>query len=473
MADPSPASIAHRLEREFGADRVVHASDDRLANYARDEGYEGPYPPACAVLCESAEEVAAVLARAERERVPVTPRGAGSGMTGGCLPIHGGIVLSTERMQSVREIDEGDLVAVVEPGVITGEVQRRAEAAGMFYPPDPASLAFCSIGGNAATNAGGPRAFKYGVTRDYVLGLEVALVGGEVLRVGRRTTKGVTGYDLVGGFVGAEGTFGVITELTLRLLPNPPAVSTLLCAFPDMDTAAGAITALMGDGVRPRALEIADRSAIDHVRHRTRYAFPTGAMAIALIELDGDPEGLEATSIRVGERCEDAGAIDVRVAQSSSERRSLWDARRAISPALKEAHRHKISEDICVPRSALPEMLRRIGQLAAGTDIETATFGHAGDGNLHVNLLIDQDRHEPRVADRIHQTVTRLFEETVALGGTLSGEHGIGLAKRDFMHLEQSPRVLAWQRRWKQMWDPNEILNPGKVLPPRPRVCAE
>lgn len=473
MAQLDQGDIAQRLERELGAGNVLLPDDARLGDYGRDESDEGSFPPDCAALCESAEEVASVLAIAKERKIPVTPRGAGSGMTGGCLPLRGGIVLSTERMQRIREIDAGDLVAVVEPGVITGVLGSEAQEAGLFYPPDPASLSFCSIGGNAATNAGGPRAFKYGVTREYVLGLEVALAGGERLGVGRRTTKGVTGYDLTAGFVGAEGTFGVITELTLRLLPDPPAISTLVAAFRDVDAATNAISALIGDGVRPRALELADRAAIEHVRERSRYPFPAEAGAIALIELDGDPEGTEATTLRVGERCEASGALDVRVAQSSSERRSLWEARRGISPALRDAHRHKISEDICVPRSALPEMLRRLDRLAARTNIPVATFGHAGDGNLHVNLLVDRDRRDPEVAERIRRALAELFEETVALRGTLSGEHGIGLAKRDFMPLEHSERLLAWQRRWKQMWDPDEILNPGKILPPRPARCVE
>ena len=473
MAPTESPDIAHRLERELGASAVLRPADAKLADYARDESPERAYPPDCAALCESSEQVAAVLAIAREQGVPVTPRGAGSGMTGGCLPVRGGVVLSTERMQRIREIDPDDLVAVVEPGVITGELQREVEEAGLFYPPDPASLAFCSIGGNAATNAGGPRAFKYGVTREYVLGLEVALAGGELLRIGRRTVKGVTGYDLVAGFVGSEGTFGVITELVLKLLPKPPAIATLLAAFPDVDGAAAAISALIGDGIRPRALELADRLAIEHVRDRTRYAFPTNAGAIALIELDGDHHGIEATTIAVGERCEQAGALDVRVAQSSSERRALWEARRQISPALRDAHRHKVSEDICVPRSALPEMLRRIDRLAARTDIPIATFGHAGDGNLHVNLLLDADLDDPAVAARLERAVTGLFEETIALRGTLSGEHGIGLSKRDYMHLEQSERLLEWQRRLKRLWDPDELLNPGKILPARPAACVE
>ena len=239
------------------------------------------------MLVESTEQAAAVLRICLEHKVPVTPRGAGSGMCGGALPVEGGVVLSTERMTRIKEIDPGDLVAVVEPGVVTGQLQQAVEAQQLFYPPDPASLEFCSIGGNASTNAGGPRAFKYGVTREYILGLEVALMGGEVLRCGRRTSKGVTGYDLVAGFVGTEGTFGVITELTVKLLPLPVAAATVLGVFSDVATAGAAISALLRDGLRPRVLELADRASIEAIRPRSRYRFPDGAGAIVLLEVDG------------------------------------------------------------------------------------------------------------------------------------------------------------------------------------------
>ena len=460
------------LERELGRDRVILPGDPRLADYGRDESPLGPYPADAAVLPRTTEEVAAVLRLCAEHRIPVTPRGAGSGMVGGALPVRGGVVLSVETMQAIREISTDDLVAVVEPGVVTGTLQEAVEAQGLFYPPDPASLGFCSIGGNAAVNAGGPRAFRYGVTREYVLGLEVGLIGGEVLRVGRRTTKGVTGYDLTAGFVGSEGTFGVITELTLRLLPNPPAVATLLAVFRQVTDAARAITALIGRGLRPRVIELADRASIDHVRPRSRYPFPADAGAIALLEVDGDPDGLAGQLERIGAACEAAGAIDVLAADDPAQRRALWEARRQISPSLRAAHPTKVSEDVCVPRGAIVEMLARIDRIAAETGLMVAVFGHAGDGNLHVNLLADQPPDHPATRARIEHGVTRLFTETVALRGTLSGEHGIGLTKRDHLELEQGERLIAWQRRWKAMWDPLDLLNPGKVLPLR-RGCSE
>jgi glycolate oxidase len=470
---PAP-DIAVVLERELGAERVIGPGHERIEDYARDESpLPQCFPPACAVLVESTEQAAAVLRICLERRVPVTPRGAGSGMVGGALPLEGGVVLSTERMTRIKEIDAGDLVAVVEPGVITGTLQAQVEAQGLFYPPDPASLEFCSIGGNAATNAGGPRAFKYGVTREYMLGLEVALMGGEVLRCGRRTAKGVTGYDLVAGFVGTEGTFGVITELVVKLLPNPPAAATVLAIFADMPAAGAAISALLREGLRPRVLEIADRNSIDHVRPKSRYRFPANAGAIVLLEVDGEPDAMPGMMEKIGLRCDDLGALDVLAATEPADRRAVWEARRLISPSLKQAYRVKVNEDVCVPRGRIIEMLARIDRVSADTGIPCAVFGHAGDGNLHVNLLSNDDPADPAVQARMWGAAEQIFAHTIALGGTLSGEHGIGLTKRDYVHLEQSERVLEWQRRWKLMWDPANLLNPGKKLPARRPACSE
>jgi glycolate oxidase len=382
-------------------------------------------------------------------------------------------VLSTERMQRIKEIDPGDLVAVVEPGVITGKLQEEVEAHGLFYPPDPASLEFCSIGGNAATNAGGPRAFKYGVTREYILGLEVALMGGEVLRCGRRTAKGVTGYDLVAGFVGTEGTFGVITELCVKLLPKPTGAATVLAVFANVAAAGQAITALLRGGLRPRVLELADRASIDVIRPKSRYRFPANAGAIVLIEVDGDPDTMAAQMEKVGLACDELGALDVLAATEAPERAAIWQARRLISPSLKEAYRVKVNEDVCVPRGKIVDMLARVERVSAETGIETVVFGHAGDGNLHVNLLSHEDPQDRAVQARMWAAAKMVFAHTIELGGTLSGEHGIGLTKRDYVPMEQSAQLIEWQRRWKSLWDPSGLLNPGKILPARPRVCHE
>ena len=468
------SDIAHVLERELGAHAIVGPGHERLDDYGRDESpLQELYPPACAVLVESTEQAAAVLKICLEHKVPVTPRGAGSGMCGGALPVAGGVVLSTERMQRIKEIDAGDLIAIVEPGVVTGKLQEAVEAERLFYPPDPASLEFCSIGGNAATNAGGPRAFKYGVTREYVLGLEVALMGGEVLRCGRRTAKGVTSYDLVAGFVGTEGTFGVITELTLKLLPLPVAAATVLGVFDSVATAGAAISALLRDGLRPRVLELADRYSIDVIRDKSRYRFPANAGAIVLIEVDGEPEAMDLMMEKIGLRCDELGALDVLAATEPAERRNVWEARRLISPSLKAGYRIKLNEDICVPRGRIVQMLARVDQIAAETGIPIAVFGHAGDGNLHVNILSNDDPHDPAVKQHLWGAAQQIFAHTIELGGTLSGEHGIGLTKRDYIRMEQSEQLLEWQRRWKAMWDPSGLLNPGKRLPERQRACSE
>ncbi len=465
--------VIERLRQTIGSKHVITRDDDALEDYSRDESGLGPFPADCAVRCQSAQQVDAVLAIALETNTPVTPRGAGSGKVGGALPIQGGIVLSTEDMQSIVEIDPEDLIAVVQPGVITGELQSAVEELGMFYPPDPASLEYCSIGGNAAANAGGPRAFKYGVTREYILGMEVSLMSQERLRFGRRTSKGVTGYDLVAGFVGSEGTFGVTTELTVKLLPKPAAVQTLLAIFPKLSVAGSAITALIKEGFRPRTMELMDQVAIDYVRAEHGSPIPKGSAAATLIEIDGNEEGLDDALMRLGMTMEEAGASNVLVAQNEAERRRLWQARRLVSPTLTAACRHKVSEDICVPRGAMIEMIRRIESLGQEFPFRIGCYGHAGDGNLHVNIMCDEDPADPAVKAQLDSCVRRLFEHTIDLRGTLSGEHGIGLSKRDYMPMEQGAALLEWQRRWKAMWDPRDLLNPGKVLPARPRACHE
>ncbi len=451
------------LERELGAARVL--ASDRAARYGQDESNLGSFPPDAVVLAETREEVALVLRLAAERGVPVVPRGAGTGMTGGALATEGGIVLSTERMTRIKEIDRESLIAVVEPGVITGTLQEAVEDLGLFYPPDPASLSMCSLGGNVAENAGGPRAFKYGVTREYVLGLEVVLPGGQVLRPGRRTAKGVTGYDVTALFVGSEGTLGITTEVTLKLLPLPAAVGTLLALFRDVHAASLAVTSIIGAGHRPRALELLDATALDHVRPKSQFPIPPEARAAVLIEVDGEPEAIEPTCVRIGQVCERAGAYEVILAKDEKDRRQLWHARRIVSSSLKEAHRWKLSEDVAVPRGAMPVLIDRVHEIGKRHGLGMASYGHAGDGNLHVNVLSERAREEDGVKDHVRAAVADVFRETLALGGTLSGEHGIGLAKRDYVAWEQAPELIEFQRKLKALCDPQNLLNPGKMLP--------
>jgi glycolate oxidase len=455
--------IYEQLTRELGPGRVLRG-EDHLEPYARDESRLGHFPPDAAVLAESADEVALVLRLAKQWRVPVTPRGAGTGKTGGALAVRGGIVLSTERMRRIKLVDADDLIAVVEPGVITGDLMTAVEAERLFYAPDPASLAISSLGGNVAENAGGPRAFKYGVTRDWVLGVDVALMGGDRAFLGRRTHKGVTGFDMAGLFVGSEGVLGVATEITVRLIGLPEATGLLLAVMPDAVTAGRAVTALVRHGLRPRALELLDKTTIDHVRPHAPYKLPADAGAALLVELDGEAHAMEANLMRIGGLCEELGAREVLVARDEADRERIWKTRRLCSESLTRAHRFKLSEDVVVPTGSIPEMFARLQQVGVRHGLLIAAYGHAGDGNLHVNILSDEDAADPGVRRRIDNAIDDVFREALALGGTLSGEHGIGIAKSRYMSWEQSPHLIELQKSLKRIFDPEGLMNPGKIF---------
>lgn len=449
-----------RLVRLLGPRRAP-TDPDLVEPYCSDESGLGRFEPDAVALVESLEEIREVLRFAALDHVAVVPRGLGTGLTGGALATEGGIVLSTERLARVVDVDRRNLLAVVQPGVVTGQFQEQVEQLGLFYPPDPASLDSCSLGGNVAENAGGPRAFKYGVTREYVLGLELALMGGKRLRLGRRSVKGVTGLDVTALVVGSEGLLGVISEVTLKLLPRPQAVATFLAQFNDAVTACEAVTGLILRGYRPRTLEFLDRQILEHLRQKGTWPIPPGAGALLLIELDGEAEVLEAQMLAAAEVCEATGAKDILVATDEARRRQMWDMRRNANPVITEMHRFKVSEDVCVPRVHIPEMIRRLDALAAQHDVLIASFGHAGDGNLHVNMLFDDEA----VKARLGALVRGVFQAALDLGGTLSGEHGIGLAKRGYVHLEQPPELIRLQQELKQIFDPRGLMNPGKLLP--------
>jgi glycolate oxidase len=459
---PSRAAIDRakiELERRIGQSKVLTGVEACLA-YASDDSDVGGRAPDAVVIAATASDVAATLAVAQSCDVPVTPRAGGTGRTGGAVPVAGGIVLATHALARLKEIDRANLVAVVEPGVITGELHAAVEREGLFYAPDPNSLESCMIGGNVAENAGGPRAFKYGVTRDWVLGLEVVLVGGRVLRTGRRTAKGVTGYDVTALLVGSEGTLGVFTEATLRLAHKPPAVATAVALFSDVRAAADGVLAVVASGVVPRCLELLDAATLEAVRAAGVPVDPR-AGAMLLIEVDG--EAAEAALLRVGEIA--AGCprnVDVLVAQDGAQRDRLWAARRMLSKATRTLARHKLSEDVVVPRTRIADLLARAEAIGAETGVRQLAYGHAGDGNLHVNFLWNDDAERPAV-DR---AIGLLMRATIELGGTLSGEHGIGVSKAPYLALEQSEDLIALQRDIKRVFDPKGLLNPGKIFPP-------
>ncbi len=446
------------LDRAVGQSKLVLDEAARRL-YAEDDSQSEACMPDVVVIAESRDDVAAVMRIAQDNEVPVTPRAAGSGRTGGAVPVAGGIVLATHALNKVIHIDKNDLIAVVQPGVILGAFHELVEAENLFYAPDPNSADMCMIGGNVAENAGGPRAFKYGSTRDHVLGLEACFMGGTTMRVGKRVVKGVTGYDVTALLVGSEGTLGVFTEITLRLLPKPRHVATLLALYTDVHAAGASVSRLIAAGLVPRCIEMMDKETLQAVR-AAGNAIDEKAGAMLLIEVDG--EDAEAQLERLGNALADAdGTIDLVVAQDAAQRSRLWAARKSLSYATRKLATHKIAEDVVVPRSRIGALLERAEAIATREDVRHLTYGHAGDGNLHVNFLWDTPDEEPRVA----RAVESLMRATIDLGGTLSGEHGIGLAKAPYLSLEQSPELITLQKDLKRVFDPKGLLNPGKIFP--------
>ncbi len=416
--------------------------------------------PSAVAWPENTEEVIRIMRYAYENDIPVVPRGAGTGMTGGSLPLSGCIVISLERMNRLIEIDRENMTVLVEPGIINGKLQREVEKDGLFYPPDPASMNFCTIGGNVAENAGGPRALKYGVTRDYVMELEAVLPDGSLIRTGYRTHKGVAGYDLTRLLVGSEGTLAVITKIRLRLLPLPEDVITLLAFFDDLSIAGKAVTSILTARVIPRTLEFMDRDAIKAVEH----FHPLGLSdieALLLIEIDGPVNTIKKEAGKVVEILNKLGA-DVRIAEDEDARDRLWEARRSISPALYHISPHKINQDIVVPRNRIPEMIVALKRLSDKSGLKIVNFGHAGDGNIHVNIMVDKkDEEEYRKGQAV---VKDIFELALSMGGTISGEHGIGITKLPYIQMEIKEKELSLMKGIKSVFDPGGILNPGKAI---------
>lgn len=455
--------LAQALGRIVG-DRHVVLDEAALQPFSKDETHGlQPVMPHCAVRPSDGTQVQQVVDVCRQLNVPLTPRGAGSGRSGGCVPVHGGVVMAFDRMASILEVDPADGVAVVEPGVVLQALQERVESVGLFYPPDPASLSWCTLGGNVAENAGGPRALKYGVTRDHVLGAEVVLPTGERCNVGRRTMKGVSGYDLAALMCGSEGTLGVLTRLTLRLLPLPRHVETALFCFGTARDAASAVTAIMQSGVHPRTLEYLDAMTLEAVRPVSRCPLPQQVAAALVVETDGNhPEGVFADLQRAAEVAQQHHATQVLVAQGEAQRADIWDMRHKLSAATRAITGHKVSEDVVVPRGRVVEMVAQVAAVGEALGLRTCAFGHAGDGNLHVQILVEDP---VRQKDAVARCLTQMTRAALALGGVISGEHGVGVAKRHLLSLEQGPEVLALQRRIKHAFDPTGFLNPGKIFP--------
>ena len=456
-------SLAAELRRVLDADASSITEDaDALAAHAGDKWFARRAPDVV-VFARSTQDVSRLLRYCSEHRIPVTARGAGYGYVGGCVPSTGGVALSLARMNRLLELDARDFVAVAQPGVITGDLQAAARAQGLFYPPDPASLAHSTLGGNVATNAGGPRCLKYGVTRHYVLGLEVVLANGDAVRCGGRTHKNKTGFDLVGLFVGSEGLLGVVTEITVRLLPMPQARAAISCGFVDMAAAAAAVQMVFAAGWLPAALEIADRFTLEAARGFIGVDRVPAGDAHLLVELDGREASLRGELEDLRALLAGAGAIAPETAIGDPGCEMLWELRRKFSESLRATGLTKLNEDVVVPRGRLVDLIELGAGLQRRHGIPVACFGHAGDGNIHVNLMV-ADHDDPAVRARAERALDELFSQVIAWGGAITGEHGVGLAKRRWWPSALSAENRALHRRLKTALDPAGILNPGKFL---------
>jgi glycolate oxidase len=454
--------VASKL-RELLGNELVADDAETLASHSGDKWFAA-HQPNVVVFARSTSDVSKLLQFATREKLPVTARGGGFGYVGGCVPARGGIVLSLIRMNRIVEISFADGVAVVQPGVFTADLKAAARAQNLFYPPDPASMKDCTIAGNVATNAGGPRCLKYGVTRNYVIGLEVVLTNGEVLRTGGRVHKNKTGFDLIGLFVGSEGMLGVVTEITLRLLPLPPARATLSAAFATAAQAAEAVHAIFAAGFLPSSLELADHCTLEAARRDLGERIVPAGNAHLLVDLDGQEESVrsEAAAIRELLETREANAIEMATGEADCER--LWALRREFSNSLRATGLTKLNEDVVVPRSRLVDLMEFAEKLQTKHGFPIACFGHAGDGNIHVNIMADRYNRDAAVREKVDRALDDLFKQVLAWGGVITGEHGIGLAKKRWWPEATSGVVRELHRKLKQTLDPHGILNPGKFV---------
>ncbi|MEJ9232831.1 FAD-binding protein [Peribacillus butanolivorans] len=440
----------------------VYTDESDRFSYSFDASF-GTYLPDLVIQTKSTEELVSLVKFANREKIPLYPRGQSTSLSGGPLPVKGGIVLDLSVMNDILEIHEEDLVAVVSPGVLTSNIHKAAEQKGFMYPPDPSSSHVSTIGGNLAENSGGPRGLKYGVTKDYVIGLEVITPEGELIKTGGSTVKNVTGYDLTKLIVGSEGTLGIITKAVLRLIPKPKATATIMVIFDSLVDAGSAISKILSVGIFPSKMELMDQASIVAVEQFEPLGLPVNAAALILIEMDGHPLALQEEVAQASELCRAVGAREVRIPKDKVEEAELWRARKLVSPAIVRIKPTKISEDATVPRSKIPQMCERLQRIRDKYGVHLVVFGHAGDGNLHPNIICDKTDKEEM--SRVELAVADIFMAAIELGGTLSGEHGIGMMKAPYMEMELGAAGLDIMKRIKEVWDPNNIMNPGKIFP--------
>ncbi|WP_042351041.1 FAD-binding oxidoreductase [Bacillus massiliigorillae] len=453
--------IIMKIENIVSKERVFLDLSERYS-YSYDASF-GQYLPDVVVQPNNVKEISELVKLANEYRIPVYPRGAGTSLSGGPLPVKGGMVLDLSQMNHKLIIDKENMLAIVSPGVITGMIHKKAEEVGLFYPPDPSSSNVATIGGNLLENSSGPKGLKYGTTKEYVIGLEVVTPTGDIIRTGGKTVKNVTGYDLTRLIVGSEGTLGIVTEAILRLIPKPIARKTLLAHFDKLVDSGHAITNILSSGILPSAIELMDNACIRAVENFRPSGLPIHAEALLIIEVDGHPSAIAEEIKKCESLCKQVGASLVTVATNEEEREKIWYARKMVSPAITQMGPTKISEDATVPRSQIPAMMERLNQIREKYELNLVVFGHAGDGNLHPNIITDKRNLEEM--KRVEDAVSEIFTTAVELGGTLSGEHGIGTLKSAYMEMELGEAGVLMMKKIKEAWDPHDILNPGKIFP--------
>jgi len=454
------AKVISKLEKIVGKEAVLTSKED-LNAYSYDGTTTWAHMPDVVVLPTSSEQVSQILKLANENRIPVTPRGGGTNVSGGSIPIKGGIVLCTTRMNKILDINKTNLTVTVESGVVLQDLNMALAKEGLFYPPDPQSFFGCTMGGNVAENAGGPYCVKYGVTKQYVLGLEVVLANGYIMKLGGVTVKNRTGYELTMLFTGSEGTLGVITKITLRLLPMPPASKTMMAIFDDMAVGGQAVSNIMGSGVMPAKVEFVDNFVIRRIEEKTPMGLPVDANALLLLQADGSPAAVEADTGQIVDILKKSGAKEVKVAKDANEAAMYWKMRSGGFAAVFSAAHTVMAEDVAVPRDKLAEFIRKLGEISKKSGFFIQFLGHAGDGNLHPSIFTDI-RNKEEFA-RAQETMEEIFDAALSLGGVLSGEHGIGLEKQRFLKKAMDPVALDLMKKIKGILDPNNILNPGKI----------